>query len=113
MNTALRLKTYKNRAVCPRPQHSALLSFPGGPAEKRQSCCRHLRCHAVGAIVSTEWDDDDYIEVGTLGRAHGIKGEVIVGLSTSSPDERFGQPGKRLAHLFLMLCCIVPTQIML
>lgn len=82
-----------------RTQQPALrASFSSGehtPALQRKEIQRPQRCYAIGSIVSAEWNDDDYIEVGTLGRAHGIKGEVIVGLSTSSPDERFGRPGKR------------------
>eukprot|EP00892_Ulva_mutabilis_P003998 jgi/Ulvmu1/1970/UM012_0132.1 len=78
-----------------RVRQPAVLSAAHSLVVEGQYVRSSVQCQAIGSIISTEWNDDDYVEVGTLGRAHGIKGEVIVGLSTSSPDERFGRPGKR------------------
>lgn len=38
---------------------------------------------------------DSFVEVGSIGIAHGIKGEVKVYISTDDPQARFGVPGKK------------------
>jgi hypothetical protein len=58
---------------------------------------RHIACRlsVVGSPVDTGWKDDDFLEVGTLGRPHGVSGEVVVQVDTSFPEERFANPGIR------------------
>lgn len=60
---------------------------------------RHIscRCTSIGTAVEPGWKDEDFIEVGTLGRPHGIRGEVVVSIDTSFPEERFANPGVRYA----------------
>jgi ribosomal 30S subunit maturation factor RimM len=38
---------------------------------------------------------DDFVEVGVISRAHGIKGEVKVQLITDEPKKRLGTAGRR------------------
>jgi hypothetical protein len=47
----------------------------------------------IGETVGQEWLQEDYVQVGTLGKVHGIRGEVVVTVETSFEEERFGRPG--------------------
>ncbi|KAF8071154.1 rimM [Scenedesmus sp. PABB004] len=49
-----------------------------------------------GSATTVEFTPDDFVEVGLISRAHGIKGEVKVQLITDEPKKRLGAPGRRL-----------------
>jgi hypothetical protein len=49
--------------------------------------------------VEDGWHPDDFVEVGTLCRPHGVYGEMVVRIDTSFPKERFGTTGLRYALL--------------
>lgn len=75
------------------------IGYPGGHRQidsDRQVSCR---CIDVGTAVDAGWKDEDFVEVGTLGRPHGIQGEVVVSIDTSFPEERFSNPGVRYAAI--------------
>ena len=44
------------------------------------------------------------LQVGRLGHAHGVAGEVVVNIETSSPEERFGRPGNLCGSCSLVAC---------
>lgn len=79
-----------NFASAKHTSHNLELLAAGKP--KRKVSCR---CTTIGTEVESGWKDDDFIEVGTLGRPHGVRGEVVVSVDTSFPEERFANPGVR------------------
>ncbi|WIA32139.1 hypothetical protein OEZ86_002989 [Tetradesmus obliquus] len=49
-----------------------------------------------GGQTSIQFTPDDFVEVGVISRAHGIRGEVKVQLTTDEPRKRLGTPNRRL-----------------
>lgn len=85
-------------SCCPMKQisHTAW-SCPATDARRHVSC----RCRVVGTEVEAGWKDEDFIEVGTLGRPHGVRGEVVVSVDTSFPEQRFASPGVRFVSMLI------------
>lgn len=103
-NVPLRLPPKSSRTSCCAlscSQHGTqTCSVPGTHwmVSRRNMSCR---CVSIGTAVEPGWKDADFIEVGTLGRPHGVRGEVVVSIDTSFPEERFASPGVRYFSQFI------------
>lgn len=58
-------------------------------------CDRALYSHTRHTACGSLCLQDDFVEVGLISRAHGVKGEVKVQLITDEPKKRLGIAGKR------------------
>jgi RimM N-terminal domain len=81
------------------------------PARPGQSAvaARKGDASSVGTPVEGKVCEEDYIEIGRIMRAHGVRGEVSVRPLTSQPEEQLETPGRRCAAQLLIIVEIANT----
>jgi hypothetical protein len=68
------------------PQH---MTTPVPPSAPQAQTFPSIMNHELATL------QDDFVEVGVISRAHGIRGEVKVQLITDEPKKRLGTAGRR------------------
>ena len=70
---------------------------PASPPPQKRVSAKDAQRAVIGVSVGDSWSDDDYLVSGTLGKSHGVWGDVVVSVDTSTPEHDFGTAGVRCA----------------